>query len=122
MTRRLLLLIWIALLLVGGVGSEAVDRCAALTPRSCCCKAATPQRGAAVRRACSCGCKVDASAPVPARGAPLPAPERAPVARLADPGPFALRRLAPLAIATGFARARPRGDPLRLDRHCVWRI
>jgi hypothetical protein len=118
-----LLLAWIALLLVGGAGSDIAEKCVAA--RACCCKsAAVTTDRIEFKRACGCGCgcRVEPQAHAPERPATNVEPVRDPALRpggdLVAIGPVATQ-LAGADLATP---ARPRPDPPRFVLYCVWRI
>jgi len=119
--RRLLLLVWIALLLASGVG-DVFARCASMPARSCCCKAAATSDRSDVKRACCCGCKVDAKAPAPSRLATRCAQERDSDLRSHHPFVAALSFAAPRFVDDATPPLRPRRAPLRFALDCVWRI
>jgi len=119
--RRLLLLVWIALLLASGMG-DVFAGCASMPARSCCCKAAATTDRSDVKRACCCGCKVDVGAPVPSRLATRPAPERDSDLRAGDAFVAAFSFAAPRFVDDAAPALRPRRAPPRFALDCVWRI
>jgi hypothetical protein len=117
-----LLLAWIALLLVGGAGSDIAERCAASAARTCCCKSAVATKRIEIKRACGCGCRVEPQAPAPERPATNVEPVRDPALRPGgDLVAVASVPLQPVG-ADVTAPAWPRPGPPRFVLYCVWRI
>jgi hypothetical protein len=116
-----LLLAWIALLLVGGAGSDIAEKCVAA--RACCCKsAAVTTDRIEFKRACGCGCRVEPQAPAPERPATNVEPVRDPALRPGgDLVAVASVPMQPVG-ADVTAPAWPRPGPPRFVLYCVWRI
>jgi len=120
--RKVLLLAWTALLLVGGAGSDIAERCAASAARTCCCKSAVATDRIEFKRACGCGCRVEPKAPAPERPASRAEPVRDPLLR--PSGDLVVVASVPMQLAGAdlATPARPRPGPPRFVLYCVWRI